>query len=97
MRPISASAASRLRFLDVISSFFIDRLVAIWYCTSMKLQDLTRKELEPIADKAGTTVAYLLQIKYGKRKPSRKLAAKIEEASGGIIDKVDLLYPDQAA
>lgn len=62
----------------------------------MRISELNRKQLIPIAERAGTTVEYLLQIKYGKRKPSRKLALKIEEASGGRIKKMDLLFPDES-
>jgi hypothetical protein len=59
----------------------------------MRIQDLSKKELEPIAEKAGTTVEYLLQIKYRQRRPSPELASKIEEASDFQISKIDLLFP----
>lgn len=59
----------------------------------MQLKDFNRKQLERIAEKANTTVEYLLQIKYGKRRPSPDLALKIEEATNGAIDRMQLLYP----
>lgn len=60
---------------------------------------LTRKDLERLAPLAGTSVGYLLQIKYGNRRPSPKLAKTIELAAAQLglqISRFDLLYPDEA-
>lgn len=51
-----------------------------------------REHCEQIAVKAGTTLAYFLQIVYGNRFPSRKLAAELESASGGEMTREELLY-----
>ena len=62
----------------------------------MKLKDLNTEQLKTIADRAGTSLAYLQHIKYGYRKPGPNLARKIEAATGGRISRLELLYPDEA-
>jgi len=62
--------------------------------SNMNLKDIPTKELDKIAAKAGTKTSYLIQIRNGHRKPSRKLAERIEEATGGLITRMELLYPD---
>ena len=59
----------------------------------MDFYKLTRKELEPIAAEVGTSTAYLLQIKYRKRRPGPELAEKIEKATNGQVNRLQLLYP----
>jgi DNA-binding transcriptional regulator YdaS (Cro superfamily) len=56
----------------------------------MKLNELTKTELEEIAEKAGTSVGYLVQIKNGHRKASPKLVTKIQEATNGKVSREDL-------
>jgi len=52
-----------------------------------------KRERELIAELAGTTDAYLQQLAGGHRKPSRKLAKKLEEVTDGKLNKMDLLFP----
>lgn len=65
----------------------------------MTLSSLTRKELECLARLVGTSLGYLIQIKYGYRRPSPRLAKKIELAAaqelGLQISRFELLYPDE--
>ena len=61
----------------------------------VKLRQMKRAELEDLARSAGTSYGYLLQIKYGFRRPSPELAKAIERASGGRINRLELLYPEE--
>jgi|Deesub1362B_J571_1020462.scaffolds.fasta_scaffold15858_2 transcriptional regulator with XRE-family HTH domain len=57
---------------------------------------ISTEKLQEIAKRAGTTLGYLQQIKYGNRVPSRVLARKIEIAArdmGIEISRMELLYP----
>ncbi|MEO0249133.1 MAG: helix-turn-helix transcriptional regulator [candidate division WOR-3 bacterium] len=59
---------------------------------------MSRGDLEDIAKRTGTSLGYLLQIKYGNRRPSPELARAIEEAArdcGFPISRLDLLYPKE--
>ncbi len=56
----------------------------------MKLAELTKKELEMLAEEAGTKVSYLIHVVNGRRKTSPKLSIKIEEVSGKKITRHDL-------
>lgn len=49
--------------------------------------------VERVAVKAGTTLAYFKQLAYGARTPGKKLAGELEEASGGVLTRMELLYP----
>ena len=69
-------------------TFFSDTLFG------MKLSILKKRDLKEIAEKAGTTVDYLNQIRLGHRHPSRKLALKIEKVTQGAITKEELLFPE---
>jgi len=40
---------------------------------------------------------YVTQIISGLRRPSPDLALKIEKATGGMVKKEDLLWPDKGA
>ena len=51
---------------------------------------LTRKEFAEIAD---VTESFLSLLVAGKRRPSPDTAAKIEAATDGNVDRMDLLYP----
>jgi len=57
----------------------------------IKIQDLSVEELKTLARAAGTTYSYLYQIKRRIRSPSRRLAAKLEKASGGLLKYQDLV------
>jgi len=61
----------------------------------MKLREIPNRDLRGIAKKAGTTYGYLIQIKYGMRKPSSALAAQIEKAFGGLVTREELLWPNE--
>lgn len=59
-------------------------------------QFLTSKErgrVEEVANKAGTSFAYLKQIAYGCRNPSVKLCRKLVDASDGELT-LEELRPD---
>ena len=38
---------------------------------------------------------YVYQLIAGYRKPSREVAKKLEEAMGGYVSRIQLLYPDE--
>jgi len=63
----------------------------------MNLKEIPIKELEKIAKKADTKVSYLIQIRNGHRRPSPELAERIEEATGGLVTRMELLYPQNSA
>jgi len=53
-------------------------------------------EAAKVAKKAGTTLAYLKQLAYGQRTPRPKLAEALEQASGGEMTKLELLFPPKS-
>ncbi len=55
------------------------------------IKSTPRNERQRIAALAGTTDAYFSQLAGGHRKPSIKLAKKIEIASGNLITRQELL------
>lgn len=56
------------------------------------LQDHGREEAARVCAAAGTTLVYFEQVAKGDRNFSRKLAEKLEEASGGRLDRVALVF-----
>jgi len=50
------------------------------------------KEVSRLAD---CTPSYLYQIINGYRKPSAALALRIEQATGGAVTRMELLYPEK--
>jgi hypothetical protein len=46
------------------------------------------------AEECGISWSYLCLISQGKRRPSPQLAAIMEKASHGLLDKFELLYPE---
>ena len=44
------------------------------------------------SEKLGCTYHHLLQISNGHRKPGVELARKIEELTGGLVKKEDLIF-----
>ena len=53
------------------------------------------KKIKEIAEKAKTKPVYVSQIIMGYRKPSPELASLIERATGGLVSRLELLYPDK--
>ncbi len=49
-----------------------------------------RPASETMAKRAGTSYNYLIQLAGGHRKPSHKLAKRIEAATRGVISRHDL-------
>jgi hypothetical protein len=56
-----------------------------------------RQEAERVAEAAGTNYAYFYQIALGHRRPSVKLAERLERASDGRLGFAELLRPQQTA
>ena len=52
---------------------------------------------EKVAKKAGSNLAYFMQIARGIRRPSVNLAERLVKASGGKLDFVELLKNKKAA
>jgi len=50
-----------------------------------------REQAERVATRAGTNLAYFVQIVYGHRRPSVDLAKRLANASGGEMDVAALL------
>ena len=49
------------------------------------------------AKKIQTTKAYVDQLCSGQRRPSPDLAACIEKATGGQVNRMELLYPESSS
>lgn len=56
-----------------------------------------KSEAQHVAESAGTTYQYFLQLASRNRWPSSKLAKRLVVASGGRLDFIALLDRDQAA
>lgn len=56
---------------------------------------LQKKNRAEFAEKIGTTKGYLDLICSGARRPSPDLALKIEKASNGQVNRIELLYPEK--
>jgi len=48
-----------------------------------------------LAERAGVKPAFLSLLVAGKRKPSPSTALRIEQATGGAVTRMELLYPEQ--
>lgn len=59
----------------------------------MKLRDLTTEQIETLAKKVDRNPEHLKKIARGERPCPAKLAEKIEEKSGGLLKKEDLVWP----
>jgi hypothetical protein len=53
-----------------------------------------RDHCKLIAEDSGTTLEYFLQLAYKQRRPSRKLAVRLEESSKRKMKAVELLLGD---
>lgn len=56
-----------------------------------KWRSMTANEKQIVADKAGTSVAYLRQVLACGRKPGAAMAKKIEVATERNVSRVELL------
>lgn len=61
------------------------------------LEKYGRERASAVAVAAGTNIAYFSQIAHGHRSPSRKLAKRLEDASGGDMTFIELMMPVQEA
>ncbi len=60
--------------------------------TDMKKYQGTVKEL---AAKCKCTPEHMSYVLNGRRKPSAPLALRIEQATGGAVTRMELLYPEE--
>lgn len=64
----------------------------------MHLKDFLKKssaiEKKELAEKAGISYAYLYQLASGYRGVTKKMAIKLEQASGGKISRVEACFPE---
>jgi len=61
----------------------------------MYLKDyLKSKNRDEFAKLVGTTKNYINLLTCGSRRPSPKLALKIEQATNSEVTRMELLYPD---
>lgn len=51
-----------------------------------------KEETARVCSAAGTSLVYFEQVAKGSRNFSRKLAERLEEASGGRLDRVALVF-----
>lgn len=66
--------------------------------TMNAIKDFCKNKQIKIKDFAGILKippTYLSQIIIGYRRPSPELAAKIEQATGGQVSRLELLYPEK--
>lgn len=64
----------------------------------MKLKSylfINKKSQVAFSNEVGVGHIYLNAIIQGRRKPSPALALRIEEATGGVVSRMELLYPEQ--
>ncbi|MCK4828582.1 helix-turn-helix domain-containing protein [bacterium] len=60
----------------------------------MRLKDyLKGKDRKEFAEQIGTTKNYVNLLVCNSRRPSPELALKIEQATNGAVNKLELLYP----
>jgi len=57
-----------------------------------KDHDMTLRAFAVLVKKSAP---FITQITRGQRRPSAPLALKIEEATGGAVTRMELLYPEQ--
>ena len=57
----------------------------------MELKDLKKSDMVELAKKIGRNPIHLRKIAIGERPCTARLAAKIEQATGGMIKKEDLV------
>ncbi len=60
--------------------------------TYLKKNKITQKKF---SEKLNVHYMTIYQIVKGKRRPSPELAALIEQATGGEVTRMELLYPSQ--
>jgi DNA-binding transcriptional regulator YdaS (Cro superfamily) len=60
-------------------------------------QYLKGKDRNNFATQLGTTKNYINLLVCRARRPSPDLALRIEEATGGAVSRMDLLYPEQTS
>ena len=60
--------------------------------TWQKAQKISNAEL---ALMIGVHFSYITYLHNGKRRPSPELAEKIEQATGGQVSRLELLYPEK--
>jgi DNA-binding transcriptional regulator YdaS (Cro superfamily) len=60
-------------------------------------QYLKGKDRNNFATQLGTTKNYINLLACLARRPSPDLALRIEEATGGAVSRMDLLYPEQTS
>ncbi len=58
-------------------------------------QFLKGKDRKNFATQIGTTKNYINLLACRNRRPSPDLALRIEEATGGAVSRMELLYPEQ--
>jgi transcriptional regulator with XRE-family HTH domain len=63
----------------------------------MELKDYLKKnrlKLKNFCDETGLNYGYLRHISNKRRIPSPEMALRIEIATGGNVDRLELLYPN---
>jgi len=61
---------------------------------ALKKRRMTLTELSAVT---GLSLAFVSRVASGDRRPSPEAAAAIEQALGGMITRLELLYPKDAA
>ncbi len=46
-----------------------------------------------LAEKVGVSPSFMTYLSQGKKAPSAKIAARIEDATHGVVTRMELLYP----
>ena len=64
------------------------------YIVCMKLIDFNKQQLLILAEKVNRNPEHLRKIARGERRCPSYLAEAIEKASGGILTKEDLTWPN---
>ncbi len=60
----------------------------------MKFKDFTGEQIEILSKKVGRNSEHLRKIALGNRPCPPNLAEAIEKATGGLIKKEDLVWPE---
>ena len=56
---------------------------------------LKKKDRAVFAKQIGTTKNYVNILSCGSRRPSPEMALRIEQATGGAVTRMELLYPEK--
>jgi len=61
----------------------------------MSKKNTLKRTQREIAEEIGVHAVHLNAVLRGRSRPSASLALRIEQATGGAVTRMELLYPDE--